>query len=427
MSHTRKDLPQAQVELTITITPAEYQAQLVKAAERISQRQKIAGFRPGKAPFDLVKRTVGEMALLQEALEPLVKETYYEAVMAEKLDVVGMPKVDLQKMAPGNDIVYTAVASLLPSVTVADLKKIKIKRDEKPVTDVQVDEVVENLRKLQAKEVIKAGEAGGDDMILLDMDMFLDNVPVDGGQAKNYRVYLSEEHYIPGFNEKVKGMKKGDEREFSLDFPTTHYQKHLAGKTVAIKVKAHDVFERQMPELDEAFAKALGQDSVEKLRELLRTNIGREAAQKADQQAEIEMLDTVVAKSEFGEIPEVLVDVERRKMFYELTRDLERNGVSVEQYLSDIKKTQAELEEGFKEQAIKRAKAALVSRQIAKEQNLFATEDEVAAEIAHMKEVYKENPDYIKQLDNPEVHETIHSIVQNRKVITWLKEQTLEK
>ncbi len=427
MSHTRKDLPQSQVELTITITPAEYQGQLVKAAERISQRQKIAGFRPGKAPFDLVKRTVGEMALLQEALEPLVKETYYQAIMAEKLDVVGMPKVDLQKMAPGNDIVYVAVASLVPEVKLADLKKIKIKREEKPVTDTQVDEVVDNLRKLQAKEVIKEGEATAEDMILLDMNMFLDKVPVEGGQAKNYRVYLSEEHYIPGFNEKVKGMKKGEEREFSLDFPASHYQKHLAGKTVDFKVKAHDIFERQLPALDETFAKALGQESVEKLRELLRTNLGRESAQKADQQAEIEMLDAVVAQSEFGEIPEVLIDAERRKMFYELTRDLERNGVTIEQYLNDIKKTQAEIEEGFKDQAIKRAKAALTSRQIAKEQNLFATEDEVAAEIAHMKETYKDNPEYIKQLDNPEVHETIHSIVQNRKVIAWLKEQTIQK
>jgi trigger factor len=116
--------------------------------------------------------------------------------------------------------------------------------------------------------------------------MSINKVPVDGGQAKNYRVYLSEEHYIPGFNEKVQGMKKGDEREFSLDFPATHYQKHLAGKNIDIKVKAHDVFERQMPALDEAFAKALGQDSVEKLRDLLRTNLGKESATKADQQAE---------------------------------------------------------------------------------------------------------------------------------------------
>lgn len=425
MSYTRKELPQSEVELTITITPAEYQAQLEKAAERLSQRQKIAGFRPGKAPFDLVKRTVGEMALLQEALEPLVKEKYYDAVMAEKLDVVGMPKVEIQKMAPGNDIVFTAVAALIPEIKLADLDKIKIKREEKPVSDTQVDEVVDNLRKLQAKEVVKAGEASGDDMILLDMDMFLDKVPVDGGQAKNYRVYLSEEHYIPGFNDKVAGIKKDETREFSLDFPSTHYQKHLAGKTVDIKVKAHDVFERQLPALDEEFAKALGQESIEKLRELLRTNLGKETAQKADQQAEIEMLDTLVEKTTFGEIPEILIDAERRKMFYELTRDLERNGVSIEQYLLDIKKTQEELQEGFKDQAIKRAKAALVSRHIANEQNLAATEEEVAAEILHMKEVYKDNPDYVKQLDNPEVHETIHSIVQNRKVITWLKEKTI--
>lgn len=426
MSHTRKDLPQSQVELTVTVTPAEFQKHLLRAAERLSERKKIAGFRPGKAPFDLVKRELGEMAILQEALEPIVKETYYAAVTAEKLDAIGMPKVDVQKLAPGNDIVYTATVALLPEVTVADLSKIKIARSVKPVTDTQIDEVLANVRKLQAKEVPKDAAANEADIVMVDMDMFFDNVPVEGGQSKNYRVYLSEDHYIPGFNKELVGLKKDEEKNFDVTFPKTHYQKHLAGKKVAVKVKAKEVLERQMPELDEAFAKSLGQDSIEKLRELLRTNLGNEAEHKADQQVEIEILDTLVEKSKFGDIPEVLIDAERRKMFYELTRDLERNGVSIEQYLKDIKKTEEELHKDFQEQAIKRAKAALLSRHVALEQKIEVSEPEIDAELKVMADAYQDNPDYLEQLKHEQVRDTIRTILQNKKVITWLKEQTLK-
>lgn len=425
MSYTRKNLPQSEVELTITISPTEYQKHLVKAAEKISTRANIKGFRPGKAPYELVKREVGEMNILQEALESIIQESFYQAVTEEKLDTIGMPEINVQKLAPGNDIVYTAKVALLPTVEVADLGKIKVTKKVKPVTDEQVTEVVDNLRKLQAKEVAKEGAAGAEDLVLIDMNMFLDNVPVDGGQAKDYRVYLSEDHYIPGFNKELIGSKKDETKKFPITFPKTHYQKHLAGKQVDVEVTVKDVLERQLPELNEEFAKALGQESVEKLKDLLRTNIGKEAEQKAEEQAEIEIFDTLIEKSKFGDIPEVLIDAERKKMFYELTRDLDRHGISIEQYLNDIKKSEEELFNDFKTQAEKRAKAALLSRQIALNNNITVEESEIDGEIAMMEGVYRDNPEYLEQIKKPEVRGTVRNIIQNKKVIVWLKEKVL--
>ena len=243
MSHAKKDLKNSQVELTITVEAADYQPMLEAAAVRLSERANIKGFRKGKAPFDIVKKELGEMAIMQEALEDIIKKTFFDAVKSEELDTIGMPQINIEKLAPGNDIVYKAVVALIPGVKLPDVKKIKVTKDEAKVDDKKMDETLEALRGMHATEVIKDGAATGTDKLVLDMDMLIDNVPLEGGQAKEHQVYLSEDHYIPGFNKNVEGMKKGEEKEFSLDFPETHYQKHLAGKKVDFKVKVKDVYE----------------------------------------------------------------------------------------------------------------------------------------------------------------------------------------
>src|SRR3989338_2062351 len=138
MPHELKQLPQSQIELNITVTPKEYQKHLGRAAERLTQRQAIRGFRPGKVPYDIVKKELGEMAILQEALEAIVQESFLQAVREEKLDTIGLPQINIEKLAPGNDVVYKAVVALLPKVKLADLSKIKIEKKIKPISDEQV-------------------------------------------------------------------------------------------------------------------------------------------------------------------------------------------------------------------------------------------------------------------------------------------------
>lgn len=426
MSHAKKDLKNSQVELTITVEAADYQPMLEAAAVRLSERANIKGFRKGKAPFDIVKKELGEMAIMQEALEDIIKKTFFDAVKSEELDTIGMPQINIEKLAPGNDIVYKAVVALIPGVKLPDVKKIKVTKDEAKVDDKKMDETLEALRGMHATEVIKDGAATGTDKLVLDMDMLIDNVPLEGGQAKEHQVYLSEDHYIPGFNKNVEGMKKGEEKEFSLDFPETHYQKHLAGKKVDFKVKVKDVYERQLPELSDDMAKAMGQESIAKLKELIQNNMLEEAKQKAEQKAEIEILDALIEKAKFEPIPEVLVDAERQKMFYELKRDLERNGVEISQYLADIKKDEKALFEDFKQQAEKRAKAALVSRQVATEQNIEISDEKLDEEIKKMEEMYKGKKEYLDNLKKPEVRDTIATSMQNREVMEWLKKEILK-
>lgn len=427
MNHTMKKLPQSQAEIVVTVTPDEYKKHMEKAAQRITERSAIKGFRNGKAPYETVKKEFGEMNILNEALESIVQESFYNAVKAEGLDTIGMPQITVEKMAPGNDVEYKAVVALLPKVTLPEISKIKIAKKAKEIKKEHIDEVLANLSKMQAREVIKNDAASGDDMVEIDMDLKKDGVPVEGGQAKGYKVYLNEkEYHIPGFNDHLVGVKIGDEKIFSLPFPENYHNKMLAGNMGEFSVKVKGVYTREFPTLDDEFAKTLGQENLAKLEERIKENLELEAGQKADKQAEIEIFDTIIEKSTFDEIPEVLIDAERRKMFYELKQDLERNGIEIERYLNDIKKTEKELFEDFKEQATKRAKASLVSRQIAKEKEIVVTDEEVEKELEMLKSVYQNDPDAAENLKRPEVKDTIRTIEQNKKVVAWLKETVLE-
>lgn len=425
MSYSLKTLPKSQVEFTVTVTPGEYTKHLEAAAKRISDRTAIKGFRKGKAPYDIVKQHAGDMAILQEALESIVKETFYSTVMEEKLETVGMPEINVEKMAPDNDIVYKATVALLPKVGLPDLKKIKVERKDATVDEEKITETLDAIRGMHAKEVIKSGPAKGTDKLILDMDMFLDNVPVEGGQAKDHQVYLSEKHYIPGFNKEVEGLKKGDKKEFSLEFPKEHYQKHLAGKKIDFKVNVKDVFERQLPELSDELAKSLGQESVATLRELIQNNLLEEAQKKEAQRVEIDILNQLIEKANIEDIPDVLINAERQKMFYELKRDLERNNVQIEKYLEDIKKSEEDLFNEFREQAEKRAKAALVSRQVALDNDIQVEKEELDAEMQMLKDMYKDNKEYSDNLERPEVRDSIATSMQNKKVMQFLKAKIL--
>jgi len=423
MTHILKRLPQSEVELTITVQEADYKKHLLPAAERISMRANLKGFRPGKAPYELLVREVGAAAILHEALESIVKESFFAAIKEEKLETIGMPKVEVKKLAPGNEVEYTATVALMPKVTLPDFKKIKIAKKEAKITPEKLEETLQALRGMQAKEVLKDGIATKNDKLIIDMNMKREGVPVDGGQAKDYQVYLSEDHYIPGFNEALIGVKKGETKEFTLSFPKDHYQKQLAGQDILFTVTVKEMYERVLPELTDEFAKVLGKETLADLKALLEDNAKKDAEKRAEQETEVEMLNTVVEKTEFEEVPAVIVDAEKEKIFFELKRDLERNGITIEQYLSDIKKNEEEVMAGFQETALRRAKAALVSRQVAIEEKMTLNEEEIDAEIAVMKETYKHDAEAQKNLARPEIRDTIASAMQNRKVILLLKER----
>lgn len=427
MKYTAKKLDKSQIELNITVEAADYQKDLELAAVRLSERAAIKGFRPGKAPYDMVKQQLGEIKILEEAMQSIVEHNFFKAVQEEKIETIGMPQITIEKVAPGNEFVFKAIVALLPKVKLPDLATISVKKENKEVGEKEVSNVLNDLKKMQPKEILKNGTATKEDKVSVNMEMFIDKVPLEGGQSNNHQVYLSEPHYIPGFAEQLIGVKKDDVKEFTLKFPKEHYQKHMAGKDVDFKVKVNDVYELQYPEMNDEFAKKLGQENMDKLKELLKKNLTEDANQKSEQKAEVEIFEKIVEKTEFDEIPDVLLNSEKQKMFHELKHTLEHQGIEMDQYLKDLKKTEEEIHKDFTENATKRVKAALVSRQVALEQKISVDKKDIDAESELIKKTYPDDKTIEENLKKPEVQNTLAATIQNRKVIAFLKEKILKE
>lgn len=258
--------------------------------------------------------------------------------------------------------------------------------------------------------------------------MLKDGVVVDGGTGRDYRIYMNEPHYIPGFTEKLVGIKAGEERSFTLPFPTEHYQKHLAGKEIDFTAKATGVFEMQLPPVDDAFAQGVGLKDVEELRGKLKENLQLEEKRRRDEASEIELLEKLVDTTKFTEVPEVLVTDETRRMMDELQHGVEEQGMKWEDYLSSIKKTRDELRLDMTTQAIRRIKTAVLVKAFAKQQQVAISEDELDKETDDILMRIRENDKETRErIASPEYRQYIAIQLRNRKTLEWLKQECVKE
>ncbi|MFA6429630.1 MAG: trigger factor [Patescibacteria group bacterium] len=420
-------LPKSEVKISFTISTEEAKPYLDEALKDISTAKPIQGFRPGKASYDDVKREYGEMRIWETALERIVRAFYIKTVLSENIETVGSPAVSIDQLTPGQAIKFTTITPTEPKIIeLPDLEKCKVLAKEIKVTDDQVNETVEQMRKMRRKEALVSRPATGDDLVVIDLEMQRDHVVLEGGTGRDYKVYLAEHNYIPGLTEKLQGIKEGEERTFTLPFPSEHYQKHLAGKDVDFTAKAKGVYELQLPAFDDEFAKGVGVESAEKLRDLLKTNLGVEAKSKSDEAAEIELLDKLTDQAKFDDIPELLVNEEIRRMMHEIEHGVEDQGMKWEDYLASIKKTADALKLEFVPQAMRRIKAAVLVKQLAKKEGIKVTEEELDTEIDRILNTLKpEDTETRERVASPEYRDYVAVQLRNRRTLEWLKEKCI--
>ena len=408
--------------LTIELTPAEYQPFLVRAAQEISTQTKIPGFRPGKATYEQIKQRVGENEIWQAALEPAVRKTLVQAVTQEQLHTVGSPQIAVEKLAPGNPVVYTAQLSLLPDVRLADLSKMHLKKNEAAVTPEQVDQALAELRTMRQTQVLVDRAAANGDRVEVSFIMVVDNVPLEDGQQK-LPITLGEKKFLSGFEEQLVGMKTSEKKQFDLKIPADHFQKTIAGKTVTFKTTVEGVYQVTQPELNDSFAQSLGSfNTLDQLRTAMQQNLKTEAEHEEDGRQENELFDLLIEKSTFGEIPDLLINAEAKKMLAELEQHLKTQGIAVDDYLLHLKKTRDELLLDFTPQAIKRVKSALLIRAVAQDKQIIASADEIDEEIERARERYAHNAEVLKQLTSDEYREYLQNAITSRKVVEHLKD-----
>ncbi len=416
-------LNSGEVKIEFEIPWEDTQAYREEAVKELTTAKPIQGFRPGYATYEDAKRAFGEMKILETALERVVRAQYVKTVLAEKLETVGSPAISIDKLVPGESLVFTTTSALVPEVTkMPDLKACQVEKKSRIANEAQVEEAIDEMRRMRRTEVRAERPATMDDLVIVDMEMSQNHVALEGGTGRDYRVYLSEPNYIPGMAEQLVGMKADDEKTFTLPFPKEHFQKHLAGKGVDFKVKATGVFELTLPKADEEFAKSIGVESLEQLRAKLKENMQEEMNSRASEAAEIEMLEKLVDSASFSEAPAILINEEVGRMMHELERGIEDQGMDMPTYLQQIKKTKDELKLDLTQQAVRRIRTAVLIKAIANQEKLDVTEDEIDEEVDRiLANVPELQADTREHVSSPDYRDYVKIQMRNRKALEWLK------
>lgn len=423
MKVTLETLQKSSVALTIELDGEEVLPYLERAAQRLSERRPVPGFRPGKAPYGVMAKLLGAATVYDEALTPMVRATLPNVIAEHKLQTVGAPKIDVVKLAPDNPVIYKATVGLLPRVELGDYKSLKVKRENVTVTNDEVDALVQQLRESLGKERVVSRPAREGDKVEVDFTGYLDKVPMEGASSTSHPIVIGSKHFVPGFEEQLVGLKAGEEKEFTIRFPENYYQTSLANRDVEFRVKALAVYQIDLPDLNDTFARSMGPyKSIEDLRKHLEQRIKNEKLQKERERYETAMLEKILEISKVDDLPDLLVDGEVAKMLEELQASVSERGMEFDKYLESIKKTRDDLRKEFLPRAEKRLRLALLTRQLAEAEHLEARDDEVRKEIEETKALYKGDPEVLKNLHSPDYFSYLKNSLTTRRIYEYLDE-----
>ncbi|HLN19083.1 MAG TPA: trigger factor [Patescibacteria group bacterium] len=427
-----KKLPKSQIEFELVVPWNTWEKYLDEAASEASKEIKIEGFRPGKAPRNLVEQKIGKGPLLNNASQKAVKKAYVDFIRQladkEKIEAVGSPKIEITKLAEGNDLEFKAIVSVMPEIKIdpeykKDIKKINEQYKNKPV-DVKEDDVnleIEKLANSRVKLVTVLREARKNDSVEIDFDVLRGGVPIENGKSKNHPLILGRGVFIPGFEDNIIGMKEGEEKEFELNFPDTYHKKDLAGKPAKFKVKVNLVQERQTPEINDEFAKSLGKfNTLEDLKKSVKEGLEHEQGHAQKDKKREEYIEAIIKNSEV-ELPEILVHEEVHRMLDEFSYQTQMMGMTIDAYLDKIGKKKAELEHDWEPQAQKRVKSALAMKEIVKTEDIKAESKEIEEEMNKTLASYKKVKDMEKNIDTARLYNYCKSLLENEKVFEFLE------
>ena len=416
-----KNLGEGQTELKIELELSEFEGALIKASAELSEIKNIPGYRPGKAPYDVVKSNFGEMAIYDHALPKIIQKSYVEAITSHQLVTWGEPKISVTTLAPGNPIAYIAIVTLVPKIEkLVDFKKVVVEEKAINVKPEDAEKTIGELSRMQTRETEVKDAVGPKHKAVVDLDLFKEGVAVEGGTARDHGIYLQEDYYIPGIKEALLGMQINENKTFTVTFPKDHFQKHLAGHEIEVKMTVKNVFDLNSPELNDDFAKSLGQESLTKLRERIEQNIREDLANKEHERAETELLEKLVAESKFEDIPEAMINEEVERMIKELEHSLSERKIEMTDYLKNIKKTLTDLKTGFAAQAVMRIKSALLMREVGINEKIEVDDGEVLRELTTALNEHKDQPELQEYARSDEYQDRIRMILRNRKIMGML-------
>ena len=388
-------LEKSQVALTIEGGAAEFDAGVVKAYLKMRRKINVPGFRPGKAPRKMIERMYGAEVFFEEAINIAFPEAYEAAVEQEKLQVVGYPAVEMVGEVTKDGFTFKATAPVYPEVTLGEYKGLKAEKPEVKVTAADVDERLKTLADRNTRLVSVDREAKSGDTAVIDFEGFLNGKPFEGGKGENHNLELGSGSFVPGFEDQVIGMKAGEEKDINITFPE-NYHEDLAGKAVVFKVKVHEVKEKEVPEMDDEFAKDVSEfDTLKDLKADLKKKITEERQKDADRVFE-ENLMNQVAENITADIPDVMVENQARQYLDNFKAQISRQ-FPYEEYKKMTGMDDEKLLADAKEPALRQVKMDLAVAAIIKAENIEASDEDVEAEYKKMAEQFGMDVDMVKK------------------------------
>ncbi len=414
-----------EVKLEITVEAEKFDSAIKTVFNKNAKYFNIPGFRKGKAPFHIVEKTYGSQIFYEDAFNEVAGEAYEEALKEKGIEAVSKPEIDLVQIEKGKELIFTAVVSTKPEVTLGKYKGIQIKKIEYNVSDEDIEHELGHMAEKNARLVSvedRAVESG--DITVIDFEGFVDGVAFDGGKAENHELTIGSNTFIPGFEDQIIGMKLEEEREINVKFPEEYFSANLAGKDAMFKVKLHEIKKKEMPEINDELAKDISEfDTIEELKNSIREKQEEQNKSRAKYETEDEVIKAVCEEAKV-EIPAGMIEMEIDHMAQDIETRLSYQGMKLERYLQMMNKTMEDFRNENREQAERSIKSRLVLEAVGKEANIEVTDEEISSKIKEMAENYgrkeedvKDNPELVKYVtDNLKVEKTINFLVENAKI-----------
>ena len=378
-------------EINIKVEGKEWEEALDKAFVKANAKAKIDGFRPGKAPKEVFLKKYGKEALYMDAADIVLDGAYRKVFEDNKdLEIVAQPEIGL-KSIDEKGVEFTFKLTLKPEVKLGKYKGLNVKKDSVKVTKEEVEHEIEHLRSHYAENVVKEGKVENGDIAIIDFEGFKDGKAFDGGKGENYSLTIGSNTFIPGFEDQIIGMAKGEEKDINVTFPEDYHSEDLKGQPVVFKVKVNEIKEVKIPELDKDFFEDLGMEGIDS-KESLEAQVKENIKARRDADAENKYIDELLeaaAKNVEVDIPDVMISEEQDRILRQYEENLKMQGLTLEQFYQFTNSDEAALKEQMKDEATKRVTYRLMLEAIAKAEKIEITDEKANEEAETLAKRYQ--------------------------------------
>ena len=428
MSVQVENLEHNMAKLTIEVAAEELEKALDSAYQKQKKQISVPGFRKGKVPRAMIEKMYGAGVFYEDAANILMQQTYAGAVDESGVDIVSRPTVEVTQIEKGQPFIYTAEVAVRPEVTLGKYMGVTVTKIDTSVSDEEVDAELENQRNKNARTVTVTDRPVAEgDTAVIDFEGFVDGVAFEGGKGENHPLEIGSHTFIDTFEDQLVGKNTGDEVEVNVTFPEKYQAADLAGKPATFKVKINEIKAKELPDLDDEFAQdAAGVDTLAEYKESLKKDLEKKKQDEAKRTKEDEAIQKIIDKSKM-EIPEAMIDTQCETMIEEFAQRIAQSGLSMDQYLQFSGLTVDGLKEQVRPEAETRIKSSLVLEQIAKDENIEVSEDEINAEVEKMAAQYGMEADKLKEYLGEAEKESIKRDLSVTKAVDLIMENVKER